>query len=131
MLSAFVGVSVAKILPSASTQWIANALSVSIAITVMQLTRTLHPPGGASALIATAPALRTLSWFYIVAPVLLGAVVMVTVALLVNNVTRQYPVYWWTPHPPPDEQQPPQDEADDCEEQVQGIAMSRISVTVV
>jgi CBS-domain-containing membrane protein len=32
--------------------WLTASLSVSISIVLMQLTKTLHPPGGATALIA-------------------------------------------------------------------------------
>jgi hypothetical protein len=37
-----------------------------------------------------------MGWWYV--PVtILGAVVMLIVALLWNNVLRQFPVFWWTP----------------------------------
>lgn len=66
----------------------------------MQLTKTVHPPGGATALIATTtPSLINDSGFYIGA-VLLSVVVQVTVACLINNIERRYPQYWWTPHEP-------------------------------
>lgn len=29
--------------------------------------------------------------------VILGTVLMLVVALLINNIQRRYPVYWWTP----------------------------------
>ena len=38
----------------------------------------------------------SMGWWYV--PVtILGAVVMLIVALLWNNVLRQFPVFWWTP----------------------------------
>lgn len=64
-----------------------------------QATRTLHPPGGATALIAVlgSQQLRDMHYLFVVFPVLLGSLLMLLVALLVNNVpaTRRYPVVWW------------------------------------
>ncbi|KYQ91550.1 HPP family protein [Tieghemostelium lacteum] len=73
------------------------ALSVSIAIVAMHLTKSLHPPGGATAMIAILN--REEMWhgyFYIFMPVLTGALAMLLVALIVNNMApnRKYPVFW-------------------------------------
>ncbi|OGG95444.1 MAG: hypothetical protein A2508_10135 [Candidatus Lambdaproteobacteria bacterium RIFOXYD12_FULL_49_8] len=77
---------------------LAGALAVSLAIVLMQLTITLHPPGGATALIAVIGSdnLHNLGYFYALIPALSGALVMLVVALLVNNLapTRKYPMYW-------------------------------------
>lgn len=62
----------------------------------MTLTNTVYPPGGATAILAATDAtVGALGWVY-VPVVLLGSVLMLGVALLVNNVQRQYPAYWWT-----------------------------------
>ena len=37
-----------------------------------------------------------IGWWF-VPLVLLGSILMLCVALLFNNLLRQYPVYWWTP----------------------------------
>ena len=50
LISAAIGVSIFQLLGQAD--WLAAALAVSLAIVAMQLTRSVHPPGGASALIA-------------------------------------------------------------------------------
>src|SRR5688572_23008717 len=50
LISAFVGVTISKLLPG--VPWLAAALAVSLSIVAMQMTMTLHPPGGATALIA-------------------------------------------------------------------------------
>ncbi len=78
----------------------ASSLAVSLAIVVMHLTRTLHPPGGATALIAVlgGEKIHSLGYSYVFSPVLAGAVIMLLVALLINNIStnpkRHYPVYW-------------------------------------
>lgn len=69
------------------------ALAVSISIAVMLWTRTLHPPGGATALIAVDTGQ---GYSFVVFPVLSGALIMLMVALAVNNLSqdRSYPRYW-------------------------------------
>lgn len=58
---------------------------------------TIYPPAGATALLAaTEPAIIGLGWLY-VGVVVLGTVVMLAAAMLVNNVMRRYPMYWWAP----------------------------------
>ena len=95
-LSALVGVT--------CFQWVgfepilASALAVSLAIALMQATKTLHPPGGATALIAVigSSKIHDLGYLYALIPALSGALVMLIVALVVNNLahTRSYPRHW-------------------------------------
>jgi len=93
VISAIVGVTMAKILPD--TIWLASSLAVAAAIVLMQITKTLHPPGGATALIAVtgSPAILKLGYWYVLTPVLSGAIILLLVALIFNNMTsnRQYP----------------------------------------
>jgi CBS-domain-containing membrane protein len=96
VISALIGVTAWQALFFAP--WLAAALAVSVAIAVMHLTKTLHPPGGATALIAVigGPKIHQLGYFYALMPVAAGALVMLAVALIVNNIapTRRYPEYW-------------------------------------
>jgi hypothetical protein len=81
-------------------EWLGGATAMALALTVMQVTKTVHPPGGATALIAVTNASAVdLSWYYI-SVVTLSAVIQVIVGCLVNNIERKYPQYWWTPHKP-------------------------------
>lgn len=79
--------------------WLASAVAVSVAIAAMHLTKTLHPPGGATALIAVigGESIHNLGYLYVLMPVALGAIVMLLVALVVNNIpkTRKYPEFWF------------------------------------
>ncbi|OKY75369.1 MAG: HPP family protein [Desulfobulbaceae bacterium DB1] len=79
--------------------WLAAALAVSTAIAVMHLTRTLHPPGGATALIAVigGEKVHALGYLYALTPVASGAAIMLIIALLINNIPekRQYPEFWF------------------------------------
>lgn len=97
-MSAFVGVTVFIVVGEHFA--LASALAVSLAIVVMQFTRTMHPPGGATALIAVigGEKIHALGYMYLINPVLIGALIMLLVALVVNNLstdtTRHYPIYW-------------------------------------
>lgn len=78
--------------------WLAAAVGVATAIAVMHATKTLHPPGGATALIAVigGEKIHDLGYLYAVFPAGAGALVLLGVALLVNNIprTRRYPEFW-------------------------------------
>jgi len=81
------------------TVWLAAALAVSLAIVAMLATKTLHPPGGATALIAVigGPKIHSLGLLYAFLPAGAGAMVLLLVALLVNNLSknRRYPEFWF------------------------------------
>lgn len=85
LFSAIIGVSVAKIF--VGDIWFAAALAVATSIVVMQVTKTLHPPGGATGLIAClgSPKIAALGYLYVVTPVLIGACALVLVAFLLNR----------------------------------------------
>ena len=96
VLSALVGVACQQVFPS--TLWLAAALAVSTAIAVMHATQTLHPPGGATALIAVigGEKIHSLGFSYALFPVGGGVLIMLVIALLVNNIPkhRRYPEFW-------------------------------------
>ncbi|MFZ2634240.1 MAG: HPP family protein [Desulfosalsimonadaceae bacterium] len=97
LLSALVGVTAYKLLPGHLC--LASALAVSTAIFVMHATKTLHPPGGATALIAVVGSqqIHSLGYFYTIMPVGVGVVIMLMVALVINNIShhRRYPEFWF------------------------------------
>ena len=78
--------------------WVAASVAVATAIAVMHATKTLHPPGGATALIAVigSQKIHNLGYLYAIIPAGLCAVVMLVVALLINNIpkSRRYPEFW-------------------------------------
>ena len=97
ILSAAIGVTAFQVL--GGQPWLAAALAVSTAIAVMHLTKTLHPPGGATALIAVigGESVHNLGYLYVVMPAALGAIIMLIIALIVNNIpkNRKYPEFWF------------------------------------
>jgi len=93
LISAFIGVTVNKLVPD--IVWIAAPLAVSLSIIFMQITKTLHPPGGATALIAVTASsqIKDLGYMYVISPVLIGVLILFITALIFNNMTssRSYP----------------------------------------
>jgi len=93
LVCALVGVTVHYIVPD--HLWLASALAVSTSIVLMQITKTLHPPGGATALIANigSPKILAMGYAYVLSPVLTGVLILFFVAVLVNNLAphRRYP----------------------------------------
>ena len=74
---------------------LASAFAVATSILVMQLTLTLHPPGGATALIAVIGSnqIHKLGFLYVLVPVTTGAFILLIIAIVVNNIPkhRYYP----------------------------------------
>jgi len=101
-LGATVGVAVVSLLEAiglADMFWLSGALSVSLTIVAQELTNTVHPPGGATALIfSLMKPLHQEHLLYVFAPAFLGSVVMVATAVAMNNLApeRTYP-QWWVP----------------------------------
>jgi CBS domain-containing membrane protein len=95
LISAFIGVTVELLLPN--TMFLAAPLAVSLSIVVMQITKTLHPPGGATALIAiiSSEQIKDLGYWYVLSPVLSGVLILFFTALIFNNMTsvRRYPAH--------------------------------------
>jgi len=99
IISALIGVSVQKYL--ALDIALLGALAVSFSIVAMHFTRTLHPPGGATALIAVIGTAQVHSngYWFVVSPVAIGTLILLAIALVVNNLSRNpqrhYPRYWF------------------------------------
>lgn len=96
ILAAVIGVMVCRLL--SGEMWLAASLAVSLAIIVMHLTKTLHPPAGATALFSVigGPAVHKLGFSFVLMPVAAGAAILVLVGVLVNNAApnRKYPEFW-------------------------------------
>ena len=93
LISALIGVTIHKLVPDII--WIAAPLAVSLSIVFMQITKTLHPPVGAIALIAIigSDKIKALGYIYVFSPVLIGVLILLLTALIFNNMTsnRSYP----------------------------------------
>jgi CBS-domain-containing membrane protein len=65
----------------------------------MLLTHSVHPPGGASALIAVigSERIHEIGFQYVISPVGVGATALLVVAFVTNNISRKnpWPLFWF------------------------------------
>ncbi|MEW5771824.1 MAG: HPP family protein [Pseudomonadota bacterium] len=88
MVSAAIGVTCARVVDD---PFVAAPLAVSLSIGAMHALRCLHPPGGATALVAVVGGepVRALGYGFLFTPVLVNVLLILLVAILVN-----YPFPW-------------------------------------
>ena len=103
MIACLIGVSISKLFalsPNAGSYVeLGGALACGLTTAVMLLTNTVHPPAGATALLAvTNSQTMGLGWF-LFPLMMLGIVLMQAAALIINNIQGHFPLYWWTPRP--------------------------------
>ncbi len=93
LISALLGVTIYQLFPNII--WLTAPLAVGLSIISMQITKTLHPPGGATALIAVigSEKIKDLGYWFVLTPVASGVFILLAVALVFNNLTpnRKYP----------------------------------------
>ncbi len=96
ILAAFIGVTAYQLL--SGELWLAASVAVSLSISLMHLTKTLHPPAGATALFSVigGPAVHKLGFLFILMPVAVGAALLTLIGVLLNNAApkRKYPEFW-------------------------------------
>lgn len=92
LLSAAVGVACSEFI---NTITLAAPMAVALSILGMHITRSLHPPGGATALAAVigGPSIHELGYWYVITPTLINCCILFSVAMLFNNLFswRRYP----------------------------------------
>ncbi|MCW8930536.1 MAG: HPP family protein [Gammaproteobacteria bacterium] len=76
-----------------SPEWWSMALALATALSLMQLLRVSHPPAGSNPFIVF---LVAANWDFLIMPTLIGALLLILVALFYNNLSsqRHYPKYW-------------------------------------
>jgi hypothetical protein len=78
--------------------YVAGALALALGLAGMNVTKTVHPPGGACALIAVigGKSVHALGYGFVLTSIG-GSFMMVAVAVVGNNLfkRRQYPLYWY------------------------------------
>jgi CBS-domain-containing membrane protein len=75
--------------------WWAPAVAVGLAIVLMKLTRSVHPPACSNPLIVGA--LNQAGWSFLLFPTLTGAGLIILAALCYHNLRREarWPKYWF------------------------------------
>ena len=71
-------------------------LGVSLALVLMVVTYSIHPPAGATAYVAIQTGGLGVGYMYILNPVILGAFILVLIGVIFNKMgKRDYPTHWW------------------------------------
>ncbi|MDR1149697.1 MAG: HPP family protein [Spirochaetaceae bacterium] len=70
------------------------AIGVGLALVVMVLTKTTHPPAGANPIIIIT---SNSTWQFLLFPVLTGSIILIIMAVLLNRFVfrRTYPKFWY------------------------------------
>ena len=95
LVSALVGLLAVKI--AGPAPWVAAA-AVGLSIVAMHCTRTFHPPAGIDPLVVV---VNDMPWSFFVAPVAIGALMLLAFALVWNNLSARagsgpsWPAHWW------------------------------------
>jgi CBS-domain-containing membrane protein len=90
VLSSLIGVTALTLF---GPHWWAWGIAAGAAIAAMMATRTVHPPAGSNPVIVF---MSQPGWAFVIYPTLVGALLLVALALVFNNSTRKttYPIYW-------------------------------------
>jgi len=94
-ISAVVGVSAYQCIPM---EWLAVPVACAGAIGMMDLTKTLHPPAAATAIIAVigSQQIHDLGFAFALVPCVSSSAILVATAIATNRAAgRTYPVFWW------------------------------------
>lgn len=90
LLTASVGLAVLWL--AGNSIW-SMGLAVGLVIALMELTRTVHPPAGANPIVIMLGG--KVSLLFLITPVLCGVLVLLALALVVNNLGgKRWPVRW-------------------------------------
>lgn len=91
LIATIVGLAVVKL--AGPSVW-AAAAAVGLAVAAMMLTGTMHPPAGINPLLVV---LNNLSWPFLIAPVLAGALLLALFAFVWHRLSgrRDWPARWW------------------------------------
>lgn len=89
-LSSLVGLTM---LTTFGAHWWSMGLAVGLAIALMMISRTVHPPAGSNPVIVM---LALPGWDFLLTPTLLGAVLMAVAGVLFHGFVskKPYPAYW-------------------------------------
>ena len=88
-IAAIIGITLVRLLGS---DWYVAAISVTLAILVMMMTDTVHPPGGATALLVVLQGTR--SYMFLIQPIAVGVIIMFAAAVISARIfpgVRPYP----------------------------------------
>lgn len=97
LMGHFLGASIGVIIYDLfGVTWWSLALGVALAVVLMFVTYSVHPPAGATAYVATQSGGLGVGYLFILNPTVLGVFTMVVIAVIFNKaMKRDYPAHWW------------------------------------
>lgn len=97
VLGHFLGASIGVVINDFfGVTWWSIALTVALAIILMFVTYSIHPPAGATAYVAVQTGGLGVGYWFILNPTMLGIFIMLTVAVIFNKMSkRDYPTHWY------------------------------------
>ncbi|MBE7445685.1 MAG: HPP family protein [Planctomycetia bacterium] len=97
MLGHFLGASIGVVVHDFfGVTWWSLALGVSLAVVLMFVTYSIHPPAGATAYVAIQTGGLGVGYLFMLNPTVLGVFIMLVIAVIFNKATkRDYPTHWW------------------------------------
>ncbi|OOP57175.1 MAG: hypothetical protein AYP45_04970 [Candidatus Brocadia carolinensis] len=97
VLGHFLGASIGVVINDFfGVTWWSIALTVALAIILMFVTYSIHPPAGATAYVAVQTGGLGVGYWFILNPTMFGIFIMLTVAVIFNKMSkRDYPTHWY------------------------------------
>ncbi|MDR4507500.1 MAG: HPP family protein [Candidatus Brocadiaceae bacterium] len=97
LLGHFIGASIGVVIYDFfGLTWWSLALGVSLAVVLMFVTYSVHPPAGATAYVAIQSGGLGVGYMFILNPTMLGVFIMLLIAVIFNKLgKRDYPSNWW------------------------------------
>ncbi|MFC7686129.1 HPP family protein [Ureibacillus sp. GCM10028918] len=91
LIASFIAIAILNLFGSSPVMM---SLALCCTIFCMLMTRTFHPPACGNPIIIM---MSGYSWDFLFQPVLIGAIIIVSFGLIINNLhpKRKYPLYWW------------------------------------
>lgn len=92
LVSAFVGISCLLLVES---PLLSSSIAIAVAMVLMHTFRCMHPPGGATAVTAAigTPQIETLGYAFMVVPVFINAIILLSIAMAVGTIREKNPFY--------------------------------------
>lgn len=90
LLSAFVGISAYYLVPNPI---LASSLAIGVAMLLMHITGSMHPPGGATAVTAVigGGAIHELGYYFVIVPVFFNSIILISIAMAVATFREKNP----------------------------------------
>lgn len=90
LISALIGMTAFYLIP---TPILASSTAIGLAMLAMHFTRSMHPPGGATAVTAVigGTTVQELGYYFVIVPVLFNSIILLSIAMAVGTFREKNP----------------------------------------